>query len=107
MSTKKKGRFDHITVDIHDDVRTLTRFICLEDTSTRTTAKSATNDAPDVVDWINEHRREYEHGYKVHFLYKDTDGIVDGLKTDENGRFKGFKLLNCKSFKDAMKLLLI
>lgn len=58
--------------------------ILIEDTGI---GKSVTNDIENILTDISCRGKEMKN-YKV--IYRDSDGIIDGIKLDEFGNFKDF-----------------
>lgn len=94
----KKERFDHIVVWLEDKHKGFL-FICLEDKSAK-----VFDEQDDVVDWVNFNKptKFMLDSVSVHILFKDAEGVVDEILTNETGLFKGFKLHGCNSFKEAI-----
>lgn len=81
MNDKHKLRADFGVVFNND------KLICLIDNCNETTTMSITNDAENVVLFVHK-----AYGLKGKTLYYiDTQGCVDILTHDDNGKFMGFK----------------
>ena len=61
---------------------------------------SVTNNVEEVIEAIQEQLGDDNPIDDFHIIYKDSMGVVDGIKTS-NGKFAGFIHIGAKNFDDA------
>ena len=89
---KDKKYLNDIVVSRIDDV------ICVD--KNNSCGVSITNAAEKICEYLSESNKDNPYS---HIIYKDTDGEVDELMFDAQGRFRGFRILRTRNFKDGAK----